>query len=420
MTTFNEIQAGDVRLRRLFWLRNISVAGQVLAIVVVHALFGIELPLIALALVIGVLMVVNVATAWRLTGSKATGDLELFGQLAADVLLLTAALYLTGGATNPFVSLYLLPLVVAATILPVRHALAMAALTASTYSLLMFWYRPLAQVHIHQSDAFGLHVLGMWFNFMISAGLIAFFVARMAVSLRERERELANARERALRDEHLVTLGTFAVGAAHELSTPLSSIAVLVQELDGAGASDLDARRDIATLRTQVDVCKRILSDLVDRAGRARSEGARLRSLSEWVDEAATRFRVLRPTVTLRVVHARAGSGPLVAAEETAVQALVSLLNNAADASPDEVELFCDWNEQGVALEIRDRGPGITAAAVQRAGRVAFSDKSGRGMGYGLLLANAAIERLGGQLDYSNRADGGAVIRVRLPIEVAP
>jgi two-component system, sensor histidine kinase RegB len=404
----------ETRLTRLFWLRNVSIAGQAVAVLVAHTAFGIELPLLPLAATIGTLALINLATWWRLCRAWAVSDPEIFSQLCADVLLLTLALYLTGGATNPFVSLYLLPLTIAAIALPARYTWAMASLTAAMYSLLLFWYRPLGHVH-HHSDAFELHVLGMWFNFLLSAVLIVYFVGWMAASVRARERELAEARERALRDQQLVTLGTFAAGAAHELGTPLSTMAVVVGELEREHASDDTLAPDLATLRRQVEHCKGILTRLVERTGQARSEGVRLRALDAVIEEAVERWKLLRPAARLRVRMEGQGAVPYLAAEETLTQALVNVLNNAADASPEDVELIVGWAQGTVRLEIRDRGRGLSGEALGRAGREPYTEKAPQGLGLGLLLSNAAIQRIGGTLSLENSGDGGCAT-VTLPI----
>lgn len=408
----------ETRLRKLFWLRNVSIAGQVAAVLVAVRLLEIALPLVGLGLVIAALAGTNVLTAWRLTKPQTAGDLEILGQLSVDVVLLTAVLYLSGGATNPFVSLYLLPLTIAATVLPLRHAVAMALLTVAAYTLLLFWYYPLGHDHSQHSGAFGLHVIGMWFNFLASAVLIAFFVTRMSESLRARDRELAAARERSLRDQQLVTLGTFAAGAAHELGTPLSTMAVIVRDMERERSADPRFIGDLSILREQVETCKKILTDLVDRAGRARAESARLVGLSELIDEAANRWRLMRPESRLTTHLVGSGHVPSIVVEETMVQALVSLLNNAADASPDRVELHCTWSAKEATLEIRDQGSGVSDSARFMAGREPYTEKPGRGLGLGLLLANATVERLGGRIDLGNRKEGGASTRVTLPIAV--
>ena len=419
MGSQSEKPAADVKLKRLFWLRNVSIAGQALAVLVAHGVFGIDLPLPALVSTIGVLGLVNAATWWRLRQPRMVLHVEIFCQLVADVVLLALALYLSGGATNPFVTLFLLPITVAATVLPVRYCWAMVVLASAAYSILMFWYQPLGYgQHLH-SEEFGLHVLGMWLNFIASAMLVAFFISRLTASLRDRERELAAARERELRDEQLVTLGMFATGAAHELGTPLSAIAVLAKELEQGARGNTGATEDFKTLRGQVEVCKRILTDLVGRAGRARAESARVLTLPRLVDESVARWQLLRPGARLRVRYAGDDAPPLVAAEETVIQALVSLINNAADASPEEVTLECNWSEHGISLEICDRGPGFPERARTLAGKEAFSEKAGLGLGLGLLLASATIEKLGGRILLTNRQEGGATTRIELPIAVA-
>lgn len=406
----------DTRLARLFWLRNASIVGQAVAVAVAHAIFRIDLPLLLLAATIGTLALVNLGTAWRLRQPWQVSDVELLGQLSADVLLLTLALYLAGGATNPFVSLYLLPLTIGVIALPALYAWAVAVLTAAAYSLLIYWHEPLAQEHAHHySQAFDLHVLGMWVNFLLSAVLVVYFVGRMSASVRERERELAEARERALRDDQLVTLGTFAAGAAHELGTPLSTMAVVVNELEREYAGDAELAGELATLRTQIGHCKHILTQLVGRAGRARSEGVRLRALDAVIEEAVSRWKLLRPEARLRLRMEGRGAMPHIAVEETLTQALVSVLNNAADASPEEVDLRCDWTQDAVELEIRDRGRGPSRDALRRAGREPYSEKAPHGLGLGLLLACAVIERIGGTLALDHTGIGG-LARVTLPI----
>jgi two-component system, sensor histidine kinase RegB len=407
----------DTRLKRLFWLRNVSLVAQILVALTVGLSFGIELPVIGLAVVFLTVACANLATGWRLRRPWPVGDVEILGQLALDVILLTAALHLTGGATNPFVTLFLLPLIIAVSVLPTRHSWAMVGMTIAAYTLLMFWYLPLG--HSHESSAFGLHVLGMWCNFVASAVLIGFFVGRMAASLRARDLDLAAARERTLRDQQLIALGTFAAGAAHELGTPLSTIAVVVKDLEAERSADGALATDLRTLRIQVDACKSILTRLVERAGRTRSERAKRVILRDLIEEASTRWRLFRPASRLTVRYARDTEMPLVALEETMVQALVSLLNNAADASPDRVELLCNWSSKEVTLEIRDHGAGLSETAIRHAGRVAYSEKPGRGMGLGLLIARAAIERVGGSIDLRNLSEGGAATMVTLPITVA-
>ena len=192
--------------------------------------------------------------------------------LFSDVLILAALLYFTGGSTNPFVSLFLLPLTLAAAALPGRYTWAIATAAVICYSFLMVWYFPIPHQH---GINFNLHVLGMWFGFVLSAILISYFAVKMSATLRERDRALALARENALRDERLVSLGTLAAGAAHELGTPLATMAVLAKDLESECAGRPGVAEPFQVLRGQIARCKDILSQLAVSAGQARAEAGR-------------------------------------------------------------------------------------------------------------------------------------------------
>ncbi len=338
-------------------------------------------------------------------------------QIVVDVAALSGVLYFSGGSTNPFVSFYLLPLFIAATLLPPTYTWTVAALTGACYTFLLFWYVPLPMAHEHGND-FSLHVFGMWLNFVLSATLIAWFVVQMAVSIRDRDRRLAEAHERVLRDEKVVALGTLAAGAAHELGTPLSTIAVLARELE-ADCCEPAQREDLAVLRAQVDQCKRIISDLLTAAGRARAEDAHSQPIDCFLQHIVEQWRAMRPGALLRLRLEGATPPPVIAGEKTLAQAFVSLLNNAFDASPSGIELDGSWTEERMTLEIRDRGSGIDAATARRVGEPFFSTKApSEGCGLGVFLARAAIERLGGKLELGNRDGGGAATRIVLPLRM--
>jgi len=425
-------------LRRLFVLRNIEIAGQAVAVGVVSQTLAIPLPLPSLLAVIGFLALCNALTWWRLKRPWPVGDPELFGQLLLDVAALAGLLYFSGGSTNPFVSLFLLPLTIAAATLAPRYTWSMAALALGCYTLLMFNYVPLPSsvavqaslppmmgmegsasdhMHMERGDGFGLHVLGMWFNFLVSACLIAFFVVRMAATIRERDRLLARAREEALRHEQIIALGTLAAGAAHELGTPLSTMAVVIKELQREAAAQPEVSESLATLREQVDQCKQILSRLLASADHGRAEGGARRSVDAFLDELLDKWRLMRPGVRSTAHWEGAQPVPDILAEQTLFQALMSLLNNAADASPAEVEVEGHWSERELRLEIRDRGPGLAPDTMQRAGTPFFTTKApGQGFGLGLFLANASIERAGGVVRLYNREGGGTRVEVTLPL----
>jgi two-component system sensor histidine kinase RegB len=237
----------------------------------------------------------------------------------------------------------------------------------------------------------------------------------MAASLRERDRELAQARERALRDQHVLTLGTMAAGAAHQLGTPLSTMAVMLQELGRDHSDDAGLATDLSLLRRQVDACKAIISDLVASAGQSRSEGGNIQPLDAVLQAAADGWRVLRPGVEVEMRLEGPRPAPLILADRSVSQTLTTLLDNAADASPEGMVLQARWTAVDLYVEITDRGAGVRPEVLHVAGRSAHSTK-GEGRGVGLLIANAALERLGGRVTLSNRPGGGARTTMELPL----
>ncbi|MFZ5593907.1 MAG: ATP-binding protein [Pseudomonadota bacterium] len=401
-------------LRRLVAFRGVVIAVQLLAVLVAVYGLDIPLPLFPLLTVIAAFAMLNVLTIARLKMAAAVTDGELFGHLLLDVTALSALLYLTGGSSNPFVSLFLLSLTMTAVALPAVYTWAMAVITAVCYSALMFFYLPLP--HSHGSD-FNLHVLGMWFNFVLSAGLVAWFVVRMGNTVRERDRALAEAREKALRDEQLVALGTLAAGAAHELGTPLATMAVLTKELAREHALQPEAADRLRILRDQVDRCKGILTTMAASAGQVRAEAGRGLALDVYLQDMLDHWRAMRPGVVVAQEWTGSQPPPRIVAEQTLTQAILNMLNNAADASPELVEVQGEWDASELRLVICDRGPGLTPAIQAQAGKALFTTKEpGQGLGMGLFLAHATIGRFGGSVQLFNREGGGACTRLVLPL----
>lgn len=405
-------------LRRLVVLRYLVLIALGVALAAAQLGWNMQLPLRPVGAALAFLAVLNLLTHARLRMSWPVTDLEFLANLLGDVLGLTALLYFTGGSTNPLVSLYLLPLMIAATILPARYNWSVAALAVTCYSVLLVWYLPLVEQHHHDENAtaFGLHVFGMWATFVVSAGLIAHFVASMAQSLRERDRMLARAREEALRNERIVALGTLAAGAAHELGTPLATMTLLADDMAARYAAQPELREDAAEMQTQLANCKTIISALADSAGAARGESGRAQTADSFLDETLAKWLLMRPAVGVDCRWSDATPAPSIIVEQTLCQAVINLFNNAADASPSAVEIRGRSEANQVVIEIKDRGPGLSAEVARRAGEAFFSAKSPAGLGIGLFLANATIERFGGKVRLFNREGGGACTQIALPV----
>lgn len=395
-------------LGRLLTVRVSLIAGWAAGIVWLDRGLRIPLPLLPMAAVLGLMGLFALTTAWRLRLDVPASQTEFLAHLLADLSAFAVLVFFSGGVTNPFVSLMLVPVVIAAISLRPRWVWLLATVAAVFYGLLLVYFLPLAVAD--PVAAYGMHLGGMWFNFLISAGLIAFFVTRMHAALRARDQQLSSLREKQLRDERIVALGTQAALAAHELATPLATIQTTAHELAREFANDPDIGADCQLLEKQAQACKQILTQL---AARAQDTPPVPQSLDRWLNSILERWQVLRPDARLTATLApeqRDFTPP-----DGLEQAILNLLNNAADASPGSVEFHASAHRDALLIEIADRGLGFSPEHRALAGRVQFSGKPGRGWGMGLALTHATLERAGGHLHLSERAGGGTRVRITLP-----
>jgi two-component system sensor histidine kinase RegB len=395
-------------LGRLLAVRVSLIVGWAAGIAWLHWGLGVRMPLVPMTAVLALLGVFALSTAWRLRLDAPATQMEFLAHLLADLTAFAVLVFFSGGVTNPFVSLMLVPVVIAAISLRPRWVWLLAAVAGGYYALLLFVYQPLALADPVAATA--MHLAGMWFNFLVSAGLIAFFVTRMHAGLRARDHELADLREKQLRDERIVALGTQAALAAHELATPLATIQTTAHELAAEFANDPDIGADCRLLERQAQACKAILTRL---AARAQDSAPATQPLDAWFATLLERWQVLRPDaqLTARLPSDRRVFTPPDGLE----QALFNVLNNAADVSPSAVEFSADTDAAALVIDIADRGSGFTPEQRAQAGRVLFSGKPGRGWGVGLALTHATLERLGGRLTLTEREGGGTRVRITLP-----
>lgn len=407
--------ANTANFYRLYVLRNIAIAWQIAVVALAKGYVGLPLPLLPLGLIIACLALFNVGTRLALGRGYAPTSLGVFFQLLVDVLALTGLLYFSGGATNPFVLLFLLPLTIAVTALPGKYTWGLVGFTVACYSFLMWRFVPLPEAHSHDGG-FGLHVFGMWLGFVLSAGLIGYFVVGMGTTLRRQEQALAAAREQALRDERLVALGTLAASTAHELGTPLGTMALLVEELDEVlGGEAAEVRGQLDTLRAQIERCKGALSNLSASAGGVQLGGGGVMPIDHYLADVLTEWRRVRPGAAIETDWKGSRPVPQILADRTLTQAVTNILDNAADVSRQAIEWSANWDANRVDMEIRDSGPGLTAQAEESVGKRPYTEKA-EGLGLGLFLAHGIIERFGGRVTLANRRGGGVTTHIELPL----
>jgi len=416
---FNDLSQSPLskNLQRLFMLRNIAIFAQCLAFGLVYTIIDLDIPWTKLLVIVALLATINLITWIRLHQKWPLSNLEFFVQLLIDVFALSALLYFSGGSTNPFISLYLLPLTIAAATLPWRYTWVMAMITIGCYSFLLFNYIPLPHDHSKHLIEFNLHVSGMWLAFVLSTVIIAWFVVKMSISIRDRDHDLALAREQVLRNEQIIALGTLAAGAAHELGTPLSTMAVITGELQKEYAHDNEFQNNLHILRNQITHCKEILTQLLAKAGQTRIEDGSQIPVNHFLTTLLEKWKLIRPNVTFSYDSDGPLPAPQIMDNQLISQSILNLLNNAADASPKHLEIKSRWDKTNLHLEIIDDGDGLSDEATQRAGEAFFTTKApGQGFGIGLFLANANIERLGGSVHLFNLENRGACTQVTLPL----
>ncbi len=416
-------------LQRLFFLRCITIAIQSLTFASTYWIFNIPLPWTEIITTLLLLSILNFVTWVRLRRNFSVSNIEFFLQILIDVFALSALLYFNGGSTNPFVSLYLLPLTITAAVLPWVYTWLMAATTIGLYSLLLFHHVPLPHDHNEHVSEFDLHVSGMWLAFVLSTTLISWFVVKMSGSIRERDKELSEIREQALRDEQLIALGTMAAGAAHELGTPLATMAIVSKEIQNDHIDNQDLQKNMNILRDQITQCKHTLTELLADAGQSRTEDASGQAVDLFLQDILEKWRLMRPTVKFTYVCNGDFPAPSIINMQPLSQSILNLLNNAADASVEtsiinsstgvsveNIIINSNWNKKELHLEILDFGKGLSEEALKRAGQAFFTSKDEHGFGIGLFLANANIERYGGSVHLTNHEKGGACTQVILPL----
>lgn len=408
-------------LRSLLLIRGIALLGQtgVLAYVLyasrtTEGLWGVTTSLVVLA-------TLTAASLWRCTRPWPVTDNEFLAQLLVDVLGWTVLMYFSGGANNPFVSYYIVPLVIAAAVLPWRHTWLVAGASLLAYSLLLYYYQPFPMFTPHaqmgHGDGANVHILGMWFNFLFSAGLITYFVVRMASMLRQQEARAVARREDRLRNDQIMAVASLAAGTAHELGTPLATMTVLVDEMLQDAQLNSQTRQDCQLLKQQLAQCKTTLQGLTRTAELTSVQQTRSLPLDAFVEQTVQRWAVRRPGVVCDIrVDANGSPPPDIEYDSTLCQALENLLNNAADTGTDRVQVSCNWDNREARIAIRDWGPGIDVDILQDVGKPVIR-ASRAGLGIGLLLSHATVERYGGRIELLNAGDSGAVATLFLPLK---
>jgi two-component system sensor histidine kinase RegB len=411
------IAAGRENLLQLVQLRWLAVAGQLATILLTQFVFGIVLPLGAMLSVLAALVALNLASIAFLRRRSRISNAELFGALLLDVVALSAQLYLSGGATNPFVSLFLLQVVLGSVLLDRWSSWALVAATSIAFAVLTIFYRPITLPQTFDRSLFALHIQGMWVCFALVAVLLVMFVTRINGNLRAQDAYLDTIRRQAVEEDHIVRIGMLASGAAHELGTPLSSLSVILGDWRRieAIAADPDLARDVEDMQAEVQRCKAIVTSILLSSGDARGEQSAATTVHALFDRIVADWTAARDFTHLHYTD-RFGADLPIVADVVLQQAVFNLLDNAAEVSPDGIDVALTRHGETLELTVRDEGPGFAAEQLGNLGKPYNSSKAELGRGLGLFLVGNVARKLGGTLTARNVEGTGAEVTLRLPL----
>ena len=410
-------QTGRENMRQLIQLRWIAVVGQIVTIAVVHFGFRFPLPLHDMSVVLLFLVAFNAVSMLRWRDPHQVTNSMLFVSLLVDVSTLTAQLYLSGGTTNPFVFLYLLQVILGAVLLRAWAVWTIVAITAACFAGLTVLYRPLVLPPGNYGLLSAPYVLGMLLCFALNAALLVIFITRINRNLRARDARLAYLRERAAEEEHIVRMGLLASGAAHELGTPLSTLSVILgdwRRMPGF-AADPERLQEIDEMQAQVTRCKGIVSGILLSAGEARGESPVETTVRTFLDDLVAEWRATRPVVECTYEN-RFGTDLSIISDSALKQMICNVLDNALEASPQWVGFDVTHEGDLLKMVVTDAGPGFAPEMLTQFGKPYQSTKGRPGAGLGLFLVANVARTLGGSVVARNRAEGGAMVTLTLPL----
>ncbi|GAB2470634.1 ATP-binding protein [Comamonas humi] len=405
-------------MQLLVQLRWLAVVGQVVTISLVHYGLDIALPLQPMLLIVAALVAFNALNiGWLRWRQHDVTSLDLFVALLVDVGALTFQLYLSGGANNPFIGLYLLQVTLGAILLRPGFAWAIVGVSTACAAALAFAHQPLAILQHQQGSISRLYLIGLLISFGLNAILLVAFINRIMANLQRRDQRLAQLRQRAAEEEHIVRMGLLASGAAHELGTPLATVSVILGDWQRLPqiAHNSELLQDVQEMQHQVLRCKSIVTGVLLSAGETRGDAPESTTLITFMDKVAQQWRDRRQPARFIYLKHLEHDQPIIS--DTSLQQMIfNVLDNALEASPAEVQLLIESHGDALALQVSDRGPGFAPQILENLGKPYQSTKGRPGGGLGLFLVMNVARSLGGSVRARNRDSGGAEVRITLPL----
>jgi two-component system sensor histidine kinase RegB len=415
-------QRQDVRIDTLVRLRWLAVIGQTAAVLVVYYVLDFEFPLWPCLSIIALSAWLNIALVLRDSAARRLSAETVAWVLAFDIAELAALLYITGGLQNPFALMFLGPVLIAAMALPPRYTVALGGVAIVCATALAFLdHYPLPWMGEDPLTLPNLYMLGLWLSIVLAIGFIGAYVWQIAAGARQLADALAATELALAHEQHLSQLDGLAAAAAHELATPLSTIAVVAKELERALEPGSPYADDVKLLREQSQRCRDILGKLTELS--SSTEPFNRAPLSALIDEVVAPHRNFGIEIGIVLPLARKDE-PVATRNPAILYGLGNLVENAVDFAKSHVEVSIRWTPKEVAVTIGDDGPGFSSEVMTRLGEPYLTSRGRKrldnedettGLGLGFFIAKTLLERLGATLAFANRTppEHGAVVRVR-------
>ncbi len=411
-----------VRLDTILRLRWLTALGQLAAIFIVSQGLDFDVPVIPCVAIVGLSALANLVLQIAFNPMQRLEPVYAAALLALNIVELAALLFLTGGLQNPFSFLFLAPVLISATALPIRLTIALGMLAVACASALVFFHLPLPWDSDDPVVLPPIYLLGVWFSIVVAIGVTSLYSFQVTEEARKLSDALAATELVLTREQHLTQIDGLAAAAAHELGTPLATIFLIARELEKTVDGNDHLASDLKTLREQAQRCRDILAKITQLS----SSGAPFdrMPLSTLIEETVAPHRDFGVAIKVRLAVA-ATREPVGARNPAVLYGVGNILENAVDFARNTVEVNAWWNADTVEIIISDDGPGIAPDMLKRIGEPYLSrrpstdeDQSGRtGLGLGIFIARTLLERTGAKVSFTNRTfpDHGAVVQIVWP-----
>ena len=422
----NDVAASDfrhprryVRLDTILRLRWLAVLGQLAAIFVVRQGLEFDVEVFPCLTIIGLSALLNLTLQIAFNPMQRLEPAYAAALLALNIVELGGLLFFTGGLQNPFSFLFLVPVLISATALPVRLTIGLGGLAVACASVLVYFHFPLPWDSDDPLILPPIYLFGVWLSIVLAIGVTSLYAFQVTEESRKLSDALAATELVLAREQHLSALDGLAAAAAHELGTPLSTISVIAKELENAISADAPHGDDVRLLREQAKRCRDILSKITQLS--SSTEPFDRMPLAALMEEVAAPYRNFGVAIDVRMAGDESPE-PIVARNPAVLYGLGNLMENAVDFAAEHVTVAASWTEETVGISITDDGPGFAPEIIARVGEPYVTsrpdldkDDAPSGLGLGFFIAKTLLERSGATLSFSNRKppEHGAAVFVR-------